>query len=310
MIRHHTIGDNTHTEISFEFPHHCDKKLLRFFSENVLPIHDPGKLRSASNGFPVYNAEVTVETTKSKGKSWPTGDFMLPIIQKPFEIFTVTVRHPDFEPWSEELDIRERETFDRLREIRLTPRARTDAFTWVVPEAIDAGFSKISDEQTKRFIREAMEDNPALQAMVPLNGVPHGMGIETAWLLFDRETSHITAVTSDGLHGAVGMVKDKVQEAAEGAGQNAISAYGGFISSWYVYSAGKLEALNGSMSGGDFADLGHAHAKAFAMNFLKKMLDGLDNYFAEQVCANKDACKEGFLRGLAFFDQHPEYRGE
>ena len=235
---------------------------------------------------------------------------MLPMIEEPFGLFKVTVSHPDFETWSEELDFRERETFEQLREIRLTPRARADAFTWVEPETMEKGLSKIANAQTQRFIREAMEDNPSLQALVPLEGVAHEMGIENAWLLFDRETSHLTAVTSDGLHGAVGMVTDKITEAGQGAGQGAISAYAGFISSWYVYSAGKLDALNNSIDGGNFSDLGHRHAKAFAMNFLKKMLEGLDNYFAEQVGANSDAYKAGFLKGLAFFDAHPEYRGE
>ncbi len=83
-----------------------------------------------------------------------------------------------------------------------------------------------------------------------------------------------------------------------------MSAYSGYIASWYVYSGGKLDAMTEAMSGGDFSDLGHAHAMAFALRFLERMMAATDNVLAGQTGLNRDAYKAGFLKGLGFFESH------
>ncbi|MDF1738618.1 MAG: hypothetical protein P1U86_05625 [Verrucomicrobiales bacterium] len=288
-------------------------RVLNSRTEFQAPIH--GRITSAENGASVENAEILVMDTQSKASTWPTGDFVLPLISKPHDVFTVKVTHPDYDTWSEAIDFRDRAGFERLKKITLTPRSSSidspqhkvaNPFTWVTPETLEQDLRKLSSERTQRYIREALEDNPSLQALVPLEETSQELRMETAWLLFDRETNHFTAVTHDGLHGAVGTVSN----VGSAAGDGAISAYSGFVSSWFAYSGGKIEAITEAMRGGDFSDLGHAHAKAFALNFLETMSDKTDNIFADQAGVNSAAYRAGFLQGLSFFDKHPGYRGE
>lgn len=260
----------------------------------------PGKVISELNDQGVEGARVVIEGTNAEATSWPSGQFVLPIVKKPFDVFTVRITHPDFESWEEKLDFRNLETFERLRCITLKPRIPEDKFVWVDSGQVEEGVSQLSDERLQRFVREALEDDPSLIALVPREEIHYGVGRTRSWLLFNRNSHHITAVNSDGLHGA-------------GAGEvetGAISAYSGFISSWYVYSGGKLDAMTRAMTGGDFSDLGHAHARDFALRFLENMLANIDSVFPKQGRANREAYRLGFLAGLGFFEANPAYRGE
>ncbi|MFK7910929.1 MAG: hypothetical protein AB8F34_10020 [Akkermansiaceae bacterium] len=266
-----------------------------------------GKVFAKGSNKPLGDAVIKVEQARISAKSWPTGDFVLPIIKIPFAEFKVTVSHPDYEPWSETLDFRVLENLQKLNKIQLTPRPLKNQFAWIEPESLDSGLAKIDNKRMARFVRQSLTDNPNLQALVPLKDVAFGAGSDRAWLLFNRSSGHITTVSSNGLHGAdIGLPGDAARELQSGA----VSAYSGYIASWYAYAGGKLNALTEAMGGGDFSDLGHAHAKAFALRFLERMMASTDNIFADQAGVNSDAYKAGFLKGLEFFDKNPEYRGE
>jgi len=281
---------------------------------SLLQASVSGKMVDAATSHSVRNAAIRVEGARVEAKSWPTGDFVLPIIKEPFGVFKVTVSHPDYQTWSETLDFRILQDIEKLKEIRLTPKPRKKQFVWVEPETMTRDLAKISDPRTVRFIRKSLTDNPNMQAFVPLGAVAFGQSKSKAWLLLNRKTGHITAVTSDGLHGAVGGLPGLAAKVPGAVGKKlqggAISAYSGYIASWYAYSGGKIDAITKAMQGGDFSDLGHEHAKAFAMKFLERMMASTDNFFAGQAGVNREAYKAGFLKGLGFFESNPAYRGE
>lgn len=266
-----------------------------------------GSVMAVGSDTPVEDALIKVTQAGVSARSWPTGDFVLPIIKKPFAEFTVTVSHPNFETWSETLDFRLLKTFTKLKDIRLTPRPIKNQFVWIEPESLEQGLAKVADKRMARFVRQSLTDNSNLQALVPLKNVAYGSGTDKAWLLVDRNSGHITTVSSDGLHGATDRLPGN---ATRGLQEGAVSAYSGYIASWYAYSGGKIDAITEAMRGGDFSDLGHEHAKAFALRFLMRMMEATDNVFAGQAGVNQSAYKAGFLKGLEFFDNNPAYRGE
>jgi len=267
----------------------------------------PGRVVSDLDGAGIHGAKIEVLGTNSVNLSWPTGIFVLPIIQKPFDEFKVRVTHPDFEPWEELIDFRKMESFEKLANITLKPMVRDDAFVWVAAANLDSDLDKVKNPTTRDLVKMELEDNSSLLALVPAGEVPFGMSSrEQAWVLFDRENYQMTFVTSEGLHGVVGSAG----RAARKSQTTALSAYSGYVSSWYVYSAGRLEALSNEMEGASYSDLGHGHAIAFARKFLEGMLQRMDNLLVQQGGLNSDAYKAGFLKGLEFFESHPGYSGK
>jgi len=268
-----------------------------------------GRVVSKKTGLGVPNAEVRVESTRASGKSWLDGRFRLPVIAKPFGKFFVSVRADGFAPFRAELDLAKPTAFPL--EIELKPRPSVDAFLHVTSKA-DLGL--IEDHRVRELLEGALADDPALHALVPRRPVAFGPGRAWAWLLFDDTHFHMTGVTYDGLHGAAGnlgrwMGAAGVIPGGRDVAGGAISAYAGFIASWYAYSAGKLDALSRMISGKEFSDLGHAHAMRFALRFLESMSDGLSQWPAGMLGASDKAYRAGFAAGLGFFEKHPAYRG-
>lgn len=91
--------------------------------------------------------------------------------------------------------------------------------------------------------------------------------------------------------------------------QDVVNCYAGHLAGWYVYSAGRLDAISKMMDGETFTDLGHEHAMKFANAWIEGMSGALDGFVAGKAGVNGDMYKTGFKAALNFFDSHPEFRG-
>ncbi len=276
----------------------------------------PGRVVSATSGRGLGEAEITIRDLNesggaalSEGVSWADGQFRLPVIKKAYGKFAVEVRCRGFETFRTEINFA-KESAVPLR-IKLQPAPRPESMLWVGKDNATTELARIENPRVRGLVRQAIEDNPNLSALVPRQRTNFGLDSAHAWLLFDNKTFHITPVTEDGLHGVAGELA--VHTFGEDPQGSAVSAYAGTMSSWYSYSAGKLDWLAKMMSGQTSAeDLGHDHAIKFALEFLESMRP--EGFLAEAAAAgagvNQDAFEAGFLAGLSFFEKYPGFKGE
>jgi hypothetical protein len=113
-------------------------------------------------------------------------------------------------------------------------------------------------------------------------------------------------------------MKDYVKNAALGAlgkgspfetQQGAINYYSGHVAAWYVYSAGRLEAIARMMDGEEFEDLGHRHAMGFARDWLHDMSAAISSVPGMLAGVRSEQFIAGFEAALAFFDSNPDFSG-
>lgn len=267
-----------------------------------------GKVISSVTKRGLANASVTIVGTRAQGDSWADGQFRLPVIKQRLGKFTVQIACQGFQPLETEVDFADERSFPLVFE--LTPVPKPESMLWVGRKNAGEELSKIENPRIRDLVEQAISDNPNLCAIVPRKGVNFGAGSSHAWLLLDNETFHITPVSEDGLHGVAGNIA--VHAIGENPQGSAVSAYAGAMSSWYAYSAGKLDWLAAVMSGAPIEDLGHTHAMQSAMDFLEGMQP--EGFFAETASSaagvNMDAFTAGFLAGLQFFENNPAYRGQ
>jgi hypothetical protein len=282
----------------------------------------PGRVVSSRTGLGVPGAEIAVRRTSASGTSWADGRFLLPVMKEPFGRFEVTARAAGYAPFSKEMDLAVIDAFPIS--ITLTPTFDQGGLVWIDQKNM-AKLAQIDTPRVRDLVRMAIEDDPRLVALVPRQRVPYGAGTTHAWLLFDRDRFHFTAVTEDGLHGTAGDVWQWMHDKPSGMmfkeyshmvprptkpQEETISFFAGYIASWYAYSAGKMDMLSQMLEGEEFKDVGHAHAMKFALDFLESMQDGLNSYPAEHFGASGVAYNAGFKAGLQFFERNPVYRGE
>ncbi|NIA20560.1 MAG: hypothetical protein GWP05_01025, partial [Anaerolineaceae bacterium] len=243
----------------------------------------PGRVVSAATGLGIPDAKVVVEGTNAAGTTWGDGRFLLPVIRKRFGEFTVSASREGYAPRKVKINFTEPDAFPII--LKLVPRPRPEDFVWVTAGEAEAELKKTeATDRVGDLVRAALSENPELAALVPKRRIALGGSFTQAWLLFDSANFQITGVTEDGLYGSSfggGMVRDWASNGARaGLGMGGspyetqtgvINYYSGFISSWYAYSAGKLDAISQMMDGKEFTDIGHAHAMKFAMDFLNGM---------------------------------------
>lgn len=284
----------------------------------------PGRVVSAQTGLGIPDAQVAVEGTDAKGTSWGDGRFLLPVIRKQFGTFTVSASRPGYAPAKVPVDFTKPDAFPMT--LKLAPHPRGEDFVWVTAKDADARLKEVdTSDRVRDLIRRALKENATLAALVPKQRVALGGALMHAWLLLDPVNFHITGVTEDGLHGssfAGGMARDWASNGARsalGGGSpyeaqtGAINYHAGFISSWYAYSAGKLDAIGKMIDGEEFADVGHAHAMQFAMDFLngmKGLTEGAGGMAGRMAGFRGAQFKAGFMAGLAFFERNPVFRGQ
>ena len=271
----------------------------------------PGRVVSAKTALGVPDAKVAVKGTKSSTVTWGDGRFQLPLIKGRLETHTVTVSHPNYAPLSVKVDLAKPDALPM--KLELVPQVAPERFVWVKADNADAQLAKVkTSDRVRDLIRQALADEPHLVALVPTTRTPFGMGEIHAWMLLDPRDMHITGVTEDGLHGAssaVGWARRGGQDIRTGA----MSAYAGYISSWYVYSAGRLDAIGKMMDGETFGDHGHRHAMRFAVAWLNGMESligsGLAGAASRAAGVNSELFKAGFMAGLSFFESNPDFSG-
>ncbi len=299
-------------------------KGLRF--QTVLP----GRVVSSRTGLGVPDAKVSVGRTSASGTTWADGRFLLPVMKEPLGRFEVTVKAAGYAPFSAEMDLSAIDAFPL--HITLTPNHEGGRLVWIDHKTLGK-LAQIDTPRVRDLVRAAIQDDPRLVALVPPQRVHYGMGSTHAWLLFDRDRFHFTAVTEDGLHGTAGdvwqwmhdkpagmMIKeystmDPPVELDRDQGptkmhEGAINFFAGYVASWYAYSAGKMDMLSKMLEGQEFDDVGHAHAMKFALDFLESMQDGVNSYPAQYFGADGMVYNAGFRAGLQFFERNPVYRGE
>ncbi|MDH3591728.1 MAG: carboxypeptidase-like regulatory domain-containing protein [Planctomycetota bacterium] len=281
----------------------------------------PGRVTSTATKLGVPGATIEVAGTGVSGTTAADGRLLLPVIRKPFDVFKVVAKARGYETKVVEIDFRKQDAFPL--NLALTPAPDPEAFIRVDANSF-AALDQVDDNRLRALVRMSIEDASGSFALVPRNEVPYGPARARAWMLIEPGTLHTSFATSDGLFGVVGNVSKwldrtpgKVFKELSGVVPgpkdvqgSAVSAYSGYIASWYAYSAGKLQAVTAMMDGHEFKDLGHKHAIGFALQFLKSMEKGMDSFAAKHLGANAKAYKEGFMAGLRFFESHAEYRGK
>jgi len=284
-----------------------------------------GRVVSERTGLGIPDAKVTVEGTRVAGTSWGDGRFLLPVIKKRFGEFAVSASREGYAATKVKIDFTKPDAFPIS--LKLVPRPSPEDFVWVTAGDAEAELKKTeATDRVRDLVRAALSENPELAALVPKRRIALGGSFCHAWLLFDRSNFHITGVTEDGLHGSSfvgGMASDWASNSARaglGIGGSpyatqtgVINYYTGFISSWYAYSAGKLDAISQMMDGKEFTDVGHAHAMKFAMDFLNGMsglTEGAGGMVGRMAGFRGDQFKAGFMAGLEFFERNPVFRGQ
>jgi len=286
----------------------------------------PGRVVSRHTGIGVAGAEVRVEETGQTARSWGDGQFSLGFFPVPLGPATLAASAKGYKPSRTTVNLADPAMHPLTLE--LEPLPPSNRFVLVRAQNADKRLAELkTTDRVRDLIRLALADAPHLAALAPVEPSPLGPVRVHAWLLLDPRTFHITAVTEDGLHGASfagAMAADWAKNAGKAAvvpglaspyetQTGVINYYSGHIAAWYVYSAGKLDAISRMMDGEEFEDLGHAHAMGLAKRFLAGLspaMEGLTGLAVEELGGiSGDQFKAGFLDALAFFDSHPGYRG-
>jgi hypothetical protein len=280
----------------------------------------PGRVTSRDTGLGVPDASVKVEGTDAAGTSWGDGRILLPIIKEPFRTFTVTAEAPGYAPFRGEFDFSQTNAFPL--KIELTPQPAVGDYVWVTAKSFDA-LAKVDDPRLSDVVRRELAGDTQLAALVPLSAVEYGASEERAFLLFDNRDFSFVGVGEDGLHASSdflgGVAKDWFKSAwAATRGkakpyqvpQGVLNYYFGHIAAWYVYSAGRLDAVADMINGKSFEDLGHAQAISRARQWIDGMCGLLKTVVVGKPGVDADMYRAGFLDALKAFDSNPAWRGQ
>lgn len=273
-----------------------------------------GTVVSRATGLGIPGVQVSVEGAGSAGTSWGDGRFRLPLFEGRFGTYAVSAVCPGYEPLRVEVDFTRRDALPL--QLELSPRVDSELFAWLSKENLEEVFQGSRwPARVQHLVRVAVGENPDLVVMLPRRRIAIGGSASYAWLLLDQSSYHITGVTEDGLHGAAiwgAMFEDWVKNA--GAEEpnpidmqtGAINYFAAYFAAWYVYSAGRIDAL-----GTEYDDQGHAYAMKVARAFLEN-LDSITGSLAGGAVAGKLGFKKeqfmaGFLDGLAYFESEPTF---
>ena len=275
----------------------------------------PGRVTAADTGLGVPDAAVAVEGTDARGTTWGDGRLVLPILKEPFRKFAVTASAPGYAPWRQEIDFAAADAFPLS--IALVRQPSKDAYIWVGGPAADAALAQVDSPRVRDLVHLELDGHANRAALVLRGTVPYGAGDRRAFLVFDTAGGSFFGVGEDGLHASSSFVGGVASDWAKGGltgtpyavPQSAVNYYSGHLAAWYVYSAGRLDAITEMMDGKTFDNLGHGHAMALAREWIDGMSAALGSALAGQAGVNGDLFRAGFEDALKAFDSNPAWRG-